>query len=211
MFIQTAVKQRSKHKQDLRQVILAAARNIFVQEGYEGFSMRKLARKIRYSPGSIYLHFRNKQQLFESLVEESFTHLYAAMVRLRSAERNGDPVEMLRKGLRGYVEFGLRHANDYRFVFLLSPPVEKRPKKMHSSFAALREMVCLCLKEKRFRAIDAETASQALWASAHGITSLLIQRPSFPWARKKQLIATVIDNSIAGLLPSAARTSLRRK
>lgn len=192
-------------------MILAAARNIFVQEGYEGFSMRKLARKIRYSPGSIYLHFRNKQQLFDSLVEESFTHLHAAMVRLRNAERNGDPLEMLRKGLRGYVEFGLRHANDYRFAFLLSPPVEKRPKKVHSSFAALREMVCLCLKEKRFRAIDAETASQALWASAHGITALLIQRPSFPWVRKEQLIATVIDSSIAGLLPTAARTSLRRK
>lgn len=192
-------------------MILAAARNIFVHEGYEGFSMRKLARKIRYSPGSIYLHFRNKQQLFDSLVEESFTHLHAAMVRLRSAERNGDPVEMLRKGLRGYVEFGLRYANDYRFAFLLSPPVEGRPKKVHSSFAALREMVCLCLKEKRFRAIDAETASQALWASAHGITALLIQRPAFPWVRKEQLIATVIDNSIAGLLPTAARDSLRRK
>ena len=86
MFIQTAVRQRSKHKQDLREVILAAARYIFVQEGYEGFSMRKLARKIRYSPGSIYLHFKNKQQLFDSLVEESFTHLHAAMVKLRNAE-----------------------------------------------------------------------------------------------------------------------------
>ena len=192
-------------------MILTAARNIFVQEGYESFSMRKLASKIRYSPGSIYLHFKNKQQLFDSLVEESFTHLHSAMMKLRNAGRNGDPVELLRKGLLGYVEFGLRHANDYRFAFLISPPVEKRPHKVHSSFEALRDMVCLCLKEKRFRAIDAETASQALWASAHGITSLLIQRPSFPWARKKQLIATVIDNSIAGLLPSAARTSHRRK
>lgn len=192
-------------------MILAAARNIFVQEGYESFSMRKLAAKIRYSPGSIYLHFKNKQQLFDSLVEESFTHLHAAMVKLMNAGRNSDPVKMLRKGLLGYVEFGLRHASDYRFAFLLSPPVEKRPHKVHSSFEALRDMVRLCLKEKRFRVIDAETASQALWASAHGITSLLIQRPSFPWARKEQLIATVIDNSIAGLLPSAARSSLRRK
>ena len=81
MFTKTAVAQRKKHKQELRKVILAAARHIFVQEGYESFSMRKLASKIRYSPGSIYLHFKNKQQLFESLVEESFSHLHAAMVR----------------------------------------------------------------------------------------------------------------------------------
>jgi AcrR family transcriptional regulator len=211
MFTETAISQRSKHKQELRKVILGAARNIFVQEGYESFSMRKLANKIRYSPGGIYLHFKNKQQLFDSLVEESFAHLHAAMRKLMSAGQNGDPVEMLRKGLLGYVEFGLRHANDYRFAFLLSPPVEKRPPGVHSSFEALREMVRLCLKEKRFRVIDVETASQALWASAHGITSLLIQRPSFPWAGKEQLIATVIDNSIAGLLPSAGRTSRRRK
>jgi AcrR family transcriptional regulator len=211
MFIATAVAQRHKHRQELRTVILNAARRIFVQEGYESFSMRKLAKKIQYSPGSIYLHFKNKQELFNSLVEESFSHLLEAMTELKKAGRREDPVEMLRKGLRGYVEFGLRHSNDYRFAFLLSPPVKQRPYKVHVSYEALREMVRLCVKEKRFRAIDVETASQALWASAHGITSLLIQRPSFPWVQKQKLIAMVIDNSIDNLVARRAPSQLRRR
>jgi AcrR family transcriptional regulator len=210
MFNLTAVAQRGRHKRELRRVILGAARQIFVREGYESFSMRKLAKRIQYSPGSIYVHFKNKQDLFNTLVEESFSHLLDAMTRLQKAEQHSDPVAMLRKGLRGYVEFGLRHANDYRFAFLLSPPAEKRPYQVRASFEALRDIVQLCVKERRFRAINIEIASQALWASAHGITSLLIQRPSFPWARKEELIATVIDNSIDGLL-ATSRPSLRRK
>jgi AcrR family transcriptional regulator len=211
MFTNTALTQRNQHKQALRRLILDAARSIFVEDGYEGFSMRKLATKIRYSPGSIYLRFKNKQQIFETLVEESFSHLHAAMTRLKNTGNNSDPVELLRRGLRGYVEFGLRHPSDYRFTFLLSSPAAKRSHKVHASFEALRDLVRLCLKEKRFRAIDAETASQVLWACAHGITSLLIQRPSFAWAEKERLIATVIDNSIDGLLVSSVRSSRRRK
>jgi len=48
---------------------LDAAREIFVHEGYEGFSLRKLAEKIEYSAGSVYLHFNSKEELFACLVE----------------------------------------------------------------------------------------------------------------------------------------------
>src|SRR6266404_8243246 len=156
MFIYTAAAQRRRHKQELRKVILQAAREIFADEGYESFSMRKLAQKIQYSPGSIYLHFKNKQALFDALVEESFSALVDGMIKLKRAEIGKDPVEVLRKGLRGYVEFGLRNANDYRIAFLLSPPKQKRPYQVHAPFQALRDLVRLCIKEGRFRPVDAE-------------------------------------------------------
>ena len=218
MFIETAIAQRERHKQELRRIILDAARRIFVEEGYESFSMRKLAQRIHYSPGSIYLHFKNKRELFHSLVEESFSKLHEGMVRLKAIEKNSDPVALLRKGLRGYVRFGLSYPNDYRFAFLISPPGEKRPQKVHAPFEALRQLIRVCVKEGYFHPIDVETASQDLWAIAHGVTSLLIQRSSFPWVPKERLIATVIDKSIDSFLaaPAQSRTkrlkrSLRRK
>ena len=49
--------------------------------------------------------------------------------------------------------------------------------------------------------MDADSASQALWAAAHGITSLLILRPTFPWVDREKLIGQVIDAVIDAMLP----------
>lgn len=203
----SAISRRQKHKEELRRIILDAARDIFVRQGYENFSMRKLAEKIEYSPGSVYLHFKNKEELFECLVDESFARLLKTVIALRNGQEGQDPAEELKKGLRAYVEFGLRNPNDYRFAFMLRPPVEKRPYKVHGAFEALRYIVRRCVEEKRFRAVDVETTAQALWTSVHGITSLLIQRPTFPWVPKKVLIAQVIDAAIDSLMAAPDATA----
>jgi AcrR family transcriptional regulator len=202
----SAISRRQKHKDELRRIILDAARAIFVDQGYESFSMRKLAEKIEYSPGSIYLHFKNKEELFECLVEESFGRLLETLSDLENGQQWDDPVEELRKGMWAYVEFGLRNQSDYRFAFMLTPPMEKRPYKVHGSFDVLRSMVRRCVEEKCFRAVDVETTSQAIWASIHGITSLLIQRPAFPWISNKKLIAQVIHTATDSLAAAPGLT-----
>ena len=79
-----------------------AAREIFVHEGYERFSMRKPAEKIAYSPGSVYLHFNSKEELFECLAEESFARLLKTLTGLGNGRKWQDPVEELKKGMRAY-------------------------------------------------------------------------------------------------------------
>jgi AcrR family transcriptional regulator len=207
----SAISYRRKHKEELRRVILDAAREIFGREGYENFSMRKLAEKVQYSPGTVYLHFRSKEELFECLVEESFARLLKTLMDLRNGQEWRDPVEELKKGMRPYVAFGLRNPNDYRFAFMLRPPVEKRPYKVHGAFEALRYMVRRCVEEKRFRAVEVEATAQTLWASAHGITSLLIQRPAFPWVPKKRLIAQVISTAMDSLAAAPGATAEARE
>jgi AcrR family transcriptional regulator len=205
--ITSIASRRQQHKEELRRVILDAAREIFVDQGYESFSMRRLAEKIEYSPGSIYLHFKNKEKLFEVLVEESFVRLLVTLNDLRHRRHWHDPVEELRSGMQAYVEFGLKNQSDYRFVFMLTTPLPKRPYKIHEAFGVLRDMVGRCVEEKRFRAVDVELTSQALWSSIHGITSLLIQRPKFPWRPKRELIGHVIFTATESLIkvPNVAK------
>jgi AcrR family transcriptional regulator len=207
-----AASRRQQHKKELRRVILNAARNIFVRQGYEDFSMRKLAEKVEYSPGTVYLHFKNKEELFECLVEESFARLLRTLTSLQNGQQRQDPVNELKRAMRAYVDFGLSNPNDYRFVFLLKPPAAKRPNKVHGAFEALRNMVKRCVEEKRFRAVDVEATSQILWSSAHGITSLLIQRPTFPWVPKQKLIAQAFNTAVDSLLAeSTANARARRR
>jgi hypothetical protein len=133
-------------------------------------------------------------------VEESFERLLKALNRLKNGSAQEDSVPTLKKALRAYIEFGLRNPNDYRFAFLLRRPLQRRPYKVHPAFDVMRYLVGRCVEERRFRAVDVETTSQALWAAIHGITSLLIQRPTFPWVARKQLSDQVINNAVDSLL-----------
>jgi AcrR family transcriptional regulator len=67
MVFKYGIAERKEEREEVKDLILNAAREIFVEEGYENTSMRKIASKIEYSPGIIYLHFRDKNELLLSL------------------------------------------------------------------------------------------------------------------------------------------------
>src|SRR5579884_3846103 len=108
--------RRAREKQELRQEILDAARDLFVREGFENISMRKIAEQIEYSPTTIYLYFRDKADLLDCICEETLAKLDRKLTSIEEA--TSDPLESLRKGLRAYIDFGLKHPNDYRVAFM---------------------------------------------------------------------------------------------
>jgi AcrR family transcriptional regulator len=189
---------RARYRDQLRRTILDAAREAFVHDRYEDVSMRKLAEKVGCSHGNLYLHFKDKEALFDCLVEESFAEFDAALRAQAESLRRGDPVEMVRKMGRAYAAFGLANPSAYEFAFLLRRP--EQPSKPHVSYERLRSLTKRCLDEKRFRPMDVDLASQVLWAAVHGITSLLILRPRFPWADRENVIGQVVDAVVDGLL-----------
>jgi AcrR family transcriptional regulator len=83
---------RDRTKAELRALILTTARNLFVHQGYESFSLRKVAHEIGYSPAAIYKHFSSKNEIFESLTEESFAALVQASAAVTPTVGE-DPVE----------------------------------------------------------------------------------------------------------------------
>jgi AcrR family transcriptional regulator len=190
---------RERYRDALRREILDAAREAFVRYGYEGVSMRQLAEKVGCSHSNLYVHFKDKEALFDSLAEESFEQFSESLHRAAESTKRDDPIELLRKVGRAYVRFGLANPSAYEFAFIIRRPAHLQ-RKPHVAYERMRALVQRGIDEKRFRRIDADVASQALWAAAHGITSLLILRPTFPWADRDKVIGQVIDAAVAGLL-----------
>ena len=202
--------RRGREKSETRDKILDAARELFVTEGYEGVSMRRVAEKIEYSPTAIYVHFADKNELFHELCRQDFARLQEVM---QSADMPADPIERLRQIGRSYIQFGVRFPNHYVFMFMTphlpqEPDEEDReimgnPEK--DAYAMLKAAVQEAINAGCFRdeVQDAELVSQTLWASVHGVISLNIAKCKDPWVEWRPLefrAEIMLDITLRGLL-----------
>lgn len=168
--------------------------------------MRKIADKIEYSPTTIYLYFHDKAEILHTLCEETFGLLSRIMTVIENGP--GDPIARLRLQGLAYIRFGLEHPNHYQVTFMVPHEyMEKTAEELANSagmrtFQSLVNCVQACVDAKQFRPLDVLAASQALWCAVHGVTSLLIAQPCFPWVNRDQLIATLLDAIIDGYRPA---------
>jgi AcrR family transcriptional regulator len=205
--------RREREKSETRDKILDAARELFISEGYEGVSMRRVAEKIEYSPTAIYVHFKDKNQLFHELCSQDYARLAEVF---QSSAMPIDPVERLRQIGRTYIEFGVQHPNHYKFMFMtphppLEPDDEEREKMGNpevDAYAFLKWSVQQAISAGRLREelADAELVSQTLWAAVHGVISLNIAKCTDAWVDWRPLqdrAETMLDVTLRGLLREA--------
>ncbi|MCI0624606.1 MAG: TetR/AcrR family transcriptional regulator [Acidobacteria bacterium] len=196
--------RKAREKQELRQQVLDAARELFVREGYENVSMRKIADKIEYSPATIYTYFQDKDEILDCLCEETFLKLH--LEKLAAAHQIGDPLQVLKKGMETYIRFGLEHPDHYFVTFILkAAPYEKtgnretrKAKAGQQCFGDMRNIVRRCMEKGKIKNADLEETSQALWAGIHGLTALLITQPGFPFVERNRLIKRTIEVLVRG-------------
>jgi AcrR family transcriptional regulator len=160
----------------MRSRILEAAMKLFVTGGYDNVTMRSIAAEIEYSPGTIYLYFQNKNDIMLQLCYQGFERLLAHQDAL---EKIADPLERLSAGGRYYLAFALENPELYELMFATTevfmdsgPDEEAAPLKAFRGFA---KNVKACLDAGIFSPAEAETTAVALWATLHGLASLLIK------------------------------------
>lgn len=188
-------------KETLRQEIMDAARELFVNEGYANVSMRKIADKIGYSATTIYLYFKDKNDLLHQICEQTFARLAHNIISIQ--QLSDKPLEKLRSGLREYIYFGLKHPSQYEIVFITPLPIdiEKEFEETNGkiAFDTLRKVITECISVNILKNNDVELLSQTLWCGIHGVTSLLIKHEHFPFVERERLIDSMIDTLIAGV------------
>jgi AcrR family transcriptional regulator len=201
--LRQAIRHRQeREKQELRQAILAAAGELFLEQGYERFSLRKVAERVGYSPTTIYLYFRDKDDLLFTVVEEGFERF--AQQLAAAAQSQEDVWERLIALGRAYVAFGLQNPVYYQLMFMQradflthTPVGESQPRIM--SFQVLRQTVQQAIDAGVLRPGDAENYSDVLWALVHGMVSLAISMPMFDAARIQRTMETAWEMECQGL------------
>lgn len=198
-----------KEKQTLQTLILDAARELFVEEGYKNVTMRKIARKIGYSATTIYLYFKNKTELFNCLAEEMLERLLKVFKDVQG--ENLEPVAQLKKMGEAYVQLAIEDPDGYRIAFMMETDIWTEPQdhlakgsKGLEVYQMILNAVETCVRYRRMRSDEIEAFAQAIFASIHGLVSLWLTYPTFPWVSKQRLQQMVIDSAVGGLITSSS-------
>jgi AcrR family transcriptional regulator len=200
---------RRGHGERLREEILAAATRLLFETGDEdAVSIRAIAAAVGVTTPSIYLHFADKTELIWAVCEEHFRKLDEELER--AAAGSDDPLESLRLRGRAYVRFGLDNAEGYRILFMSRGDLE--PKEgfdgdatTSSAFVNLVRAVERCMDAGAIRRDDPTSVAFGLWALVHGVTSLLISLPGFPWPTgPEELVDLLLAHHLEGLRPRPA-------
>src|SRR4051794_38063855 len=200
--------RREQERQEVRQLVLESARQLFLTEGFEAVTVRRIAEKIDYSPMAIYVHFKDKEDLLRELCESDFRALAKSLRRIAQVI---DPVERIRKAGLAYVRFAIEHPNHYRLMLMTPRPVVPRKATgirqdpNEDAYAFLKATLTQAIESGLIRREyeDADLLSQMVWTCVHGVVSLRIAKPDDEWVRWRpleRLARASLDALLAGVL-----------
>ncbi|PKO53130.1 MAG: TetR family transcriptional regulator [Betaproteobacteria bacterium HGW-Betaproteobacteria-20] len=182
-------------RQQLRTLIIDAARELFVSKGVEAVTMREIARRIGYSATSIYLHFADKEAVLRAICETDFLALATS---LKAILQIADPVARLLALGSGYAEFALSHPNHYRLMFMAQHaprhPEDFSLEQNHpeqDAYFQLKIVVTDVFQAGRFKPElnDVDIIAQTVWAGMHGVCALEITMAQDTWVNWRDITA----------------------
>lgn len=167
--------RKERHRGELKKDILIAAKELFLENGFEATSIRNIAEKIEYSPATIYLYYKDKNEIIHALHQEGFKLLIQHFEVLNSIPT---AFERLKAMGRAYIQFALKHPDVYSLIFTMKEPLEHMVKREVSwdegeaAFTMLLKTVEACQQEDYFPGAEPVGVSFMIWSTMHGLCTL---------------------------------------
>ncbi|MEL6650568.1 MAG: TetR/AcrR family transcriptional regulator [Bacteroidota bacterium] len=171
------LERREREKQEMHDKIVRAAREMFLEEGYEKVSIRKIADRISYSPGTIYNYFDSKDELLNVVHEQGFVELHRLLNETMVIE---DPFARLQQMGQIYWNYAMENPEEYDLMFLIRAPMHAE-ENLDSwdcgfmTFEVLHQTVLDLQASGRMQEHDPNALTFLIWSSVHGMVSLVIR------------------------------------
>ena len=190
--------------QALRDEIVAAVREILLEEGYDTtITLRGVARRVGVAAQSIYPHFSGPDEIVQAVTVATFDELGDTIAS--AIDQVDDPRQRLLAGCRAYISFGIDNVNLYGLLFRrnrLLRGQEAHPDDADSPdprtpdagpFAYLVDGVRRCMADGSSQADSAILTATQLWAAMHGLVLLRGNDYQFPWPDLHELETGLIS------------------
>lgn len=196
-----------------RDEILIAAKELFLREGYEATTIRRIADVVGVSAPALYLYFKDKDAIMLALCDQTFSSLIEVMEDME--QQPLPPLDRLRAGGGAYIRFALEHPREYWLTFMSGSTPESvrksghRPETIDPEAPGSKGAVAFAKLMGIFRDIEnsgfqlyypVETAAELVWMGLHGLVAALIKNPDFPWTKRDLLIEGMLDMAVRGVV-----------
>ena len=182
----------------LRDDIIEAASRLLADPAGPPLTLRAVARAAGVAATSVYLHFADIESLIVAVAEHRFGELIRLQEEVR--DRYPDPFQRVRAGCLAYCEFGLAHPGHYQVMFANPLPMPADMSyEQFPGLAAFRLLIGSVADCIGVEPADEQAFLTALliWQQLHGIVSLRISRPRFPWPPLAETVTEAVDRLLA--------------
>lgn len=160
--------------------ILRVTAEIVEEKGARNLALLEVARRLGYTRPTIYLYYKNKDELLQATIDRAFESFADAQ---DVSEERRAPVSALRRRVAAYLDWGIEHPEMYRLMF--ESPTEKTVDAERATARRrwlerdreLMRRVFDAFPEERRPSLDLVEAG--LWGTAHGLVSLIISGRMF--------------------------------
>jgi len=203
MFRMGIAERKEKQKIEIRKSILDASMQLFVKEGFENVSIRRIAEIIEYSPTTIYLYFKDKDEIFFHLHEMGFQKLLELNKNLDEIH---NPLLRLHKMGENYIQFGIENPEYYDLMFIQKEPMQKLTemgcdwKNGDAALTRLKNTLIECMDKGYIAKTDPTVLSLSIWSTVHGLVSLATRERLEKLVPDKEMILPVVMQSLNWLI-----------
>lgn len=177
--------------------ILAAAKRLFLQDGIQHATMRRIAADVGVSSTALYVYFPDKTAILDAIAEAMFEALLVAWAGSQDPAK--PRLARFRAGLQAYVDLALSRPDEYRLTLdPKSADACSRVEAADKAFGMLRDSVAALMQEGIFIPDDPLAVAEALWACLHGVVMLLLNQPEHVETTPQRLVDTVIGAAVRG-------------
>ena len=184
--------RRERERLEMKELILRTATRQFEKYGYEKLTIRSIAQEIEYSPRTIYLYFKDKNELLYAMSVKAFTLFVKHFESVLGIE---DPFERLRALNKVYFKFAFENPGYYDLMFILKAPMNSHFNSESwdigmKSHKILEDIVTDCIAAGYFEGADPKVLAFSVWSYAHGVATLKIRdrMKMYPEEEREMLI-----------------------
>lgn len=188
--------RKEREREEMKKNILDAALKLFIEDGYDNVSIRKIAEKIEYSPATIYLYFEDKDSIFFELHNRGFSEFYK---RQLAVQQISDPKERLKEHGKAYIKFALDSPEYYDLMFISYSPAKKIEQFENwevgsRTYDLLKKNISQCKEAGLFKGFPVDIVAFSLWSYVHGISTLIVRKRLM--LLQDEVVKTLVDGAM---------------
>lgn len=197
--------RKEREKEEMRNLIIDAAKHIIHEEGIEKLSIRKITNRIEYSPAIIYHYFKDKEDIINCIMKTGYEKILNALNTVEDLYTN--PEEKLEKSLRAYIKVALEMPEEYKSILLNNSKevlshtsvLFKGASKKRQALNLLSQYIKNSLKDKHISDTTVELATQLVFTSTFGLIIRILIEKDIPKQQQELLIEQHIKFMINGI------------